>query len=88
MVLSVQEVRNLSMKVDLLIQDQTCNANYIRYSRTDSKTTNDKGKVTQSSNVEPTNIGVGKVKGIMVEKDNTVAPTKNNNSYAKLFSAK
>ena len=41
---NVQEARNLAMKSELLIQEQTHSANYRRYGGVDNKATIDKGK--------------------------------------------
>ena len=92
MVFSVQEARNLSMKFELLIQEQTRNTNYRRYGGVDNKAPSDKGKAPLAipNTVETANVGVGRGKGAVVEggKGSTTVPTKNNNPYAKPFNAK
>ena len=61
---NVQEARNLAMKVELLILEQTRSTNYRRYGGVDNKAQSDKGKtpVAMSDTVETTNVGVGKGK--------------------------
>ena len=88
MVFSVQEARNLAMRVELLIQEQTQTANYRRYGRGDNKAAFDKGKMPQTSNVDSTTIGIEKDKGVMGEKSDTTASTKNGNPYTKHFGIK
>ena len=45
MVFSVREVRNLAMKDELLILEQTSITNYRRYGGVDNKAPSDKGKI-------------------------------------------
>ena len=92
MVFNVQEARNLAMKAELLIQEQTRSTNYRRYGGVDNKAPSDKGKapLAVSNTLENANVGVGRGKGAAVEggKGSTTVPTKNNNPYAKPFNAK
>ena len=44
MVFNVQEARNLDMKVELLIQEQTRSTNYRRYGGVENKAPSDIGK--------------------------------------------
>ena len=60
MVFSVQKARNLAMKAELFIQEQTCSANFKRYGGGDNKAAYDMGKVPQTSSMETTNAYVGK----------------------------
>ena len=64
MVFNVQEARNLAMKVELLIQEQTHSINYRIYEGVDNKAPSDKGKthLVVSDIVEIANVGVGKGK--------------------------
>ena len=92
MVFSVQEVRNLAMKAELLILEQTRSTNYRRYGGVDNKAPSDKGEIplTVSDTVETANVGVGKGRSVAMEggKGNTFVPAKNNNPYARPFAVK
>ena len=68
-VFSVQEARNLAMKVELLILEQTCSTNYRSYGGVDNKAPSDKGKtpLVVSEIVETINVGIGKGKSVAVE---------------------
>ena len=76
------------MRAESLIHEQTRTANYRRYGGEDNKAVFNKGKAPQTSNVETTTIGVGKSKGVMGEKNDTITSTKNANPYTKPFSIK
>ena len=69
MVFSVQEARNLAMKAELLILEQTRGTNYKRYGEVDNKTPSDKGKTPLAvfGFVEIVNVGEGKRKSVAVE---------------------
>ncbi|EEF31004.1 conserved hypothetical protein [Ricinus communis] len=88
----MQEARNLSMKVELLIQEQTHSTNYRRYGGIDNRTLSDKREAPfiVSNTMENTNVGVEKGKGEAIKggKGNNFMPAKNNNPYTKPFSAK
>ena len=92
MVFSVQEARNLSMKAELLIMEQTRRTNYRRYGRVDNKALSDKEKtpLVVFKTVKTINVRVGKGKSVAVEgsEGNTFVPTKNNNPYANPFGVK
>ena len=92
MVFSVQEARNLAMKAELLILEQTCSTIYRRYGGVNNKAPSDKGKtpLAMSETVESVNVGVGKGKSVVVEesKGNTFVPAKNSNPYARPFCVK
>ena len=92
MVFRVQEARNLTMKPELLILEQTHSINYRRYGGVDNKALSDKGKtpLALSDIVETANVGVGKGKSVVAKggKDNTFVHAKNNNPYARPFSVK
>ena len=83
MVFSVKEARNLTMKAELLILEQTHRTNYKRYGGVDNKTPSDKGKtpLVLSESVE---------KSVAVEggKGNPYVPTKNSNLYVRPFGVK
>ena len=92
MVFSVQEARNLAMKAELLILEQTHSTNYRRYGGVDNKAPNDKGKTTLAvfETVETVNVGVRKGKSVAMEggKGNTSVPAKNSNPYVRPFGVK
>ena len=92
MIFNVQEARNLDVKIELLIMEQTHSTNYRRYGGVDNKALSDKGKtpLAMSEIVETVNVGVQKKKSVAVEggKGNTSVPTKNSNPYARPFSVK
>ena len=92
MVFNVQEARNLAMKAELLILEQTHGTNYKRYGGVDNKAPSDKGKTPLAmwEIVQTINVGVGKGKSVAVEggMGNTFVPTKNSNPYAKPFGVK
>ena len=92
MVFRVQEARNLTMKPELLILEQTHSTNYRRYGGVDNKAPSDKGKTPLAlfDIVETANVGVGKGKSVVVEggKDYTFVPVKKINPYARPFSVK
>ena len=69
MIFSVQEARNLVMKAELLILEQTCSTNYRRNGEVDNKASSDTGKtpLAVSDTVETTNVGVGKGISVAVE---------------------
>ena len=89
MIFNVQEARNLAMKAELLIMEQTHSTNYRRYGGVDNKALIDKGKTTlaMSEIVETVNVGVQKGKSVAVEggKGNTSVPAKNSNLYGRTF---
>ena len=68
-VFSVQEARNLAMKAEVLILEQTRCINYRRYGGVDNKAPSDKGKTSLAvfETVEIVNAGVGKRKSVEVE---------------------
>ena len=80
MVFSVQEARNLAMKAELLILEQTRSTIYRRYGRVDNKDPSDKGKtpLAVSDTVETIDDSVGKGKSVAMEggKDNTLCLSK------------
>ena len=91
-VFNAQEARNLAMKAELLILEQTRSTNYRRYGGVDNKAPSDKGKtaLVVSEIMETANVGVGKGKIVAMEggKGNNVMPAKNNNAYARPFYVK
>ena len=91
-VFRVQGARNLAMKAELLIVEQTHSTNYKRYGGVDNKAPSDEGKthLAVSDTMETTNVGVGKGKSVALEGDkgNTFVPAKNSNPYARPFGVK
>ena len=81
MVFGMQEARNLAMKAELLILEQTRSTNYRRYGGVDNKAPSDKGEVPLAvfDTVETSNVSVGKGRSVAVEggKGNTCTPAKN-----------
>ena len=80
MVFNVQEARNLAIKAELLIQEQTRSTNYRRYGGVDTKALSDikKTPLVVPNIVETANVGVGKRKSVVAErgKGNTSMPAK------------
>ena len=68
-VFNMQEARNLAMKTELLILEQTHCTNCRRYGGIDNKAPSDKGKtpLDMSKTMETINVGVGKGKIAAVE---------------------
>ena len=80
MVFSVQEARNLAMKAELLILEQTLSSNHKIYGGVDNKAPSDKGTpLVVSKTVETVNVGVEKGKSVAVDggKSDTFVPAKN-----------
>ena len=89
MVFRVQEARNLTMKPELLILEQTHSTNYRRYGGVDNKAPSDKGKTPLAlfDIVETANVGVGKGKSVVVVggKDYTFVLAKKKKPLCKTF---
>ena len=89
---NVLEAKNLAMKAELLIFKQTRSTNYRIYGGVDNKAPSDEGKtpITVFETVETDNVGVGKDRSVVVERDkgNTFLPAKNSNPYARPFGVK
>ena len=69
MIFNVQEARNLDVKIELLIMEQSHSTNYRRYGGVDNKALSDKGKtpLAMFEIVETINVGVQKEKSVAVE---------------------